>query len=133
MTSLRDKILAANDLVTETVRVDEWDVDLTIRTLTGKERDKFEASMVKITKSGKPEQDIQNIRARLVQLCVIDPDDGNLPVFTEKDIPDLGGKSALALDKVFAAAQKLNGFTKEDVEALAEGFDSDPSESSTSE
>jgi hypothetical protein len=130
--SIRDKILQANDLKTEQVRVDEWDVTLTIRTLSGKERDAFEASMVKISKTGQAKQDIANIRARLVALVVIDPDDNNLPVFTEADIPELGGKSALALDKVFSAAQRLNGFTKEDVEELAKGFDSAPSESSTS-
>lgn len=128
---LRDKILSANDLKTETVNA--WGLDLTIRTLTGTERDAFEASMVKISKNGKAEQNIQNIRARLVILTVIDPDDNNLPVFTEADVKELGNKSALELDKVFSAAQRLNGFTKEDVEELAKGFDSDPSESSTSE
>lgn len=129
--SIRDQILAADDLKNETVNA--WGMDLTIRTLTGTERDKFEASMVLMSKSGKARQNIENIRARLVILTVIDPDDHDLPVFTEKDIPALGAKSGLELDKVFAASQKLNGFTKEDIEELAEGFSSDPSESSTSE
>lgn len=128
--SIRDQILQSNDLKTETVNA--WGLDLTIRTLSGTERDKFEASMVEVSKSGRPKQNIENIRARLVILTVIDPDDHNLPVFTDRDVAELGSKSALELDKVFAAAQKLNGFTKEDVEDLAKGFDSDPSESSTS-
>jgi hypothetical protein len=128
----RDAILSANDLKIETVSVPEWGGDVAIRTLTGTERDKFEASMVRVTKSGKAEQNMENVRARLVVLCAIDPDDNNLPIFTEKDIPLLGAKSAAALDRVFSAAQRLNGFSDSDVEALAEGFDSGPSESSTS-
>lgn len=129
--SLRDQILAADDLKTETVTA--WGLELTIRTLSGTERDKFEASMVEVSKSGQAKQNIENIRARLVILTVIDPSDHSLPVFTDNDVAALGKKSALELDKVFSAAQKLNGFTKEDVEELAKGFDSDPSESSTSE
>lgn len=131
--SIRDRIIAKDDLKTDTVYVPQWDETLTIKTLTGTQRDKFEASIVGMSKGGQPKQNMENIRARLVVLTVIDPDDNDLPAFTEKDIPELGKKSAAALDVVFAAAQKLNGFTKEDVEDLAKGFDSDPSESSTSE
>lgn len=128
---LRDQILNADDLKTETVKA--WGLDLTIRTLSGTERDAFEESMVEVNKKGEAKQNIKNIRARLVALTVIDPNDNNLPVFTDADIPALGQKSALELDKVFSAAQKLNGFTKADVEELAKGFDSAPSESSTSD
>ena len=133
MSSLRDRILGKDDLVTDTVEVPEWGEKLTIRTLTGTERDKFEDSMIERSKGGKASQNIKNIRAKLVALCVIDPDDGNLPVFLPQDVEALGKKSAKALDRVFTAAQKLNGFTDEDVEELAKGFDSAPSESSTSE
>lgn len=131
MASLHDLILGADDLKTATVKA--WGLDLTIRTLTGTERDAFEESMVQVAKDGTTKQNMKNVRARLVALTVIDPNDGNLPVFTEADIPALGKKSALELDRVFAAAQKLNGFTQSDIEELAEGFGSDPSESSTSE
>jgi hypothetical protein len=137
MTLKREQILAADDLRTEEVHVPEWatagDDVVVIRTLTGKERDKFEASMVRMGRNGKPEQNLANLRARLVILTAIDPDDNNLPIFSEKDIDFVGGKSAAALDRVFGAAQKLNGFSSGDVEALAEGFDGDQSESSTSD
>lgn len=129
----RDQILAADDLKTELVNVPEWGGEVCIKSLTGKERDKFEASMMKIGKNGKPEQNMENLRARLVVLTCIDPDDSNLPLFTDKDIEALGAKSAHALDRVFSAAQKLNGFTQEDVEALAEGFGNGQSEDSTSD
>jgi len=126
-----DQILGADDLATEDVSVPEWGGEVRIKTLTGKQRDKFESSMVRINKAGKPEQNIENVRARLIQLCAIN--DEGLPLFTEKDIERLGAKSASNLDIVFAACQRLNGFTKEDIEDLAEGFGDAPSEDSTSD
>lgn len=129
--SIRDSILNAQD--SEYEPVEAWGLKLTLRTLSGKERDKFEASQVRMNKKGQPERNLDNIRARLVVLTLVDPEDGYLPVFTEKDIPLLGEKSARELDKVYSAALKLNGFTNQDIEDLAENFNSAPSESSTSE
>lgn len=133
----RNQILDADDLKTEMVKVPEWatgdEDEVCIKMLTGTERDKFEASTIRMNKAGRPEQNLDNLRARLIMLCAIDPDDNNLPLFTKDDLRALGNKSAVALDRVFSAAQRLNGFTQADVEELAEGFDSAPSESSTSE
>lgn len=133
----RNQILDAKDLKSEMVKVPEWATDgedeVCIRMLTGTQRDEFEASMVEISKSGRPRQNLANLRARLVMLCAVDPDDGNLPLFTKEDLRELGNKSAIALDRVFGAAQRLNGFTEADIEGLTEGFGSAPSESSTSE
>lgn len=134
MTKLnREMILNADDMEYETVDVPKWGGEITLKTLTGTVRDKFEASMIATSKSGQQTQNLDNLRARLIVLCAIDRDDNDLPIFTHEDIKPLGKKSAAALDLVFSAAQELNGFTKADVEALTEGFDSDPSESSTSE
>lgn len=132
----RNQILDAKDLTREFVKVPEWATDgedsVCIKMLTGTQRDEFEASMVEVTKSGRPRQNLANVRARLVMLCAIDPDDNDLPLFTKEDLRELGNKSAVALDRVFSAAQRLNGFTESDIEELAEGFSSAPSESSTS-
>lgn len=129
----REQILNADDMKYEYVEVPDWGGTVCLKTLTGTERDKFEASMVQVSKGGNARQNLENLRARLLVLVIVDPDDNNLPVFSQEDIKSLGKKSASALDLVFASAQKLNGFTKEDVEALTEDFGSDQSESSTSE
>ena len=42
----RDQILQANDLVTETVEVPEWGGSVFVKSLTGVERDQFEAAIV---------------------------------------------------------------------------------------
>lgn len=45
----------------------------------------------------------------------------------------LGRKSAAALDRVFAAGQRLNGLTNQDVDELAGNSMSDHSEDSVSD
>jgi hypothetical protein len=116
----KDQILKADDLKTIEVPVAEWGGSVLVRTLTGTERDKFEADSVTINKKGQPEQNLANMRARLVALCVVD--EAGEQLFSTYDVPDLGRKSATALDRVFQRAQELNGFSEADVQELAEGF-----------
>lgn len=127
----RDGILDAKDMKTEDIAVPEWGGDVRIRMLTGQERDAFEASMVQMGKDGSQKRNIENLRARLVAMCIVN-EAGEL-MFSPPDIPLLGRKSAAALQRVFNACQKLNEVSDSDVEELAEGFGSVPSESSTSD
>jgi hypothetical protein len=129
----RNQILDADDMKTEIVPVPEWGGEVCIKMLTGKERDAFEASTITLNKKGQNERNVVNLRARLLVQVIIDPEDNNLPLFNSADIVSLGNKSSVALDRVWAAAQKLNSVTEDDVQELAAGFVSDPSESSTSE
>jgi len=109
----RDQILSADDLKRETVAVPEWGGDVIVRTMTGTERDAFEASL-QGGKGGK--LNLANIRARLVSRTAVD--DAGARLFTEADIEAVGGKSAAALDRCFAVAQRLNGLSAKDVEDL---------------
>ncbi len=87
--------------------------------MTGGERDAFEAGT--ITRHGKRiEQNLVNIRARLVALCVVDEKGQRL--FSEADAVALGQKSAAALNRVFNAAQQLNALTEEAAAAAEEQF-----------
>lgn len=126
----RDQILAADDLKTEDVEVPEWGGSVRIKMLTGTERDKFEASTVEV-RGGKPQQNLANLRARLVSLCIVNEDGER--VFSKGDVAALGMKSASALERVFQACSKLNGISDADVEELTEGFDDDPAGSSSSD
>ena len=109
----RDTILQSDDLPSELVNVPEWGGEIFVRTLTGTERDAFEQSMVQ--KKNKP--NMQNVRARFAVLTICD--DKGERVFTDADAAELGKKSAAALDRVFAVAQRLNGFSQDDAEDLA--------------
>lgn len=127
----RDAILDAKDLKTKDIPVPEWGGDVRIRMLTGKERDEFEASLVEMKKDGSAKRNIENVRARLATLCIVN-EQGEL-MFNRADIRMLGNKSSAALGRVFDAINELNAFSDEDIEELAEGFDETPTESSTTD
>ncbi|MGB9780619.1 hypothetical protein [Caldanaerobacter sp.] len=111
----REQILQIQDLPTEDVEVPEWGGKVRVRGLTGAERDKFEASIV-VRKGNRTEFNPENMRAKLVAMCVVDENGNRL--FTDEDIKILGQKSATALDRIFQVAQKLSGLRPEDFEEM---------------
>jgi hypothetical protein len=113
----RDAIMSAQDVQTEIVDVPEWGegAQVRVRGLTGRQRDRYEASM--ISGAGKRmKMDLNNIRARLVAWTVVD--EGGNPLFNDADIEALGNKSAAALQRIYEAAQRLSGLSDEDMEEL---------------
>jgi len=112
----KQEILAAQDLRTEDVEVPEWGGTVRVRTLTGAERDAFEASLTTVDKQGRRVPHLVNLRARLVAACLVDETGGRL--FEPNEVALLGAKSAAALDRVFSVCQRLNGFTAADVEEM---------------
>ncbi len=110
------EILAKDDLKTEDVFVPEWDAWVKVRTLNASERDHFESSTV-VRKGRSVTTNLENIRARLCLLCIVDENGERL--FQEEDTFPLGGKSAAALDRIFSTAQRLNGLRDTDIEELA--------------
>lgn len=126
----RDAILSAQDLVTEDVAVPEWGGTVRVRGLTGTERDEIEASMVE-QRGRKVHMNMANLRARLCAMSIVDEDGRRL--FATVDVKVLGEKSAAALDRVFSVAQRLSGFSKDDIEELTKNSESAPSGASTSD
>jgi hypothetical protein len=109
----KEAILAADDLPRELVNVPEWGGDVFVRTMTGTDRDAFEASL--IGKEGR----MDNVRARLVSLTLCDDKGDRL--FSDAEVAELGKKSAKALDRVFGVAQRINGIGAEQAEAAKKG------------
>jgi hypothetical protein len=127
----RNQILDAKDLQTEDVPVPEWGGEVRIRMLTGEERDAFEASMVELKKDGSAKANRENVRARLLVLCIVN--ENGEQMFNRADIKLLGRKSAKALERVINKANELNGISEKDIEELAEGFEDAPSDGGTSD
>lgn len=125
-------IFAAQDLRTVDVSVPEWGGEVRVRTLTGSERDAFEAESVQVSTGRKGSQQTvkANIRARLVAMCAVD-EQGQL-MFERGDVLKLGQKSAAALERVFDACARLNGMSDEDVAELEGNSESGQNGSSTS-
>lgn len=124
-------ILAAKDILFEEVHVPEWasgdmnpdDCFVVIKTLNGKERDAFEASMIQGI--GRAQRiDVQNVRAKFCSLIIVDPDTHER-MFLKPDIETLALKSSAALDRVYAAGMKLSKFSKEDIDEIVGNSDAD--------
>lgn len=117
----RDAILGLTDRQIEKVPVPEWSGSVFVRSLMAEERDEFEAGC----SDGKGKMTLQNFRARLLVMAICDQA-GN-PIFSKKiDVLALGRKSAKAVDRIFAKAKELSGFSKEDLEEYVKNSESDP-------
>lgn len=126
----REQILGADDRKTQDVPVPEWGGTVRVRSLTGTERDAYEAGIVQLRGDGSRKFTLQNARARLVSLALCNENGERM--FTDADIKALGDKSAAALERVFDVARNLSGLSEEDIEELADAFEHAPSGDSTS-
>lgn len=119
----RDAILGQADRAIELVEVPEWGGAVYVRSLSGAERDQFEASIVQ--RNGKDTRtNLRNLRARLVVLAACDEDGAAL--FRAEDVQALGAKNAAPLDRLFSVAQRLSGLRDNDVQEMAENFEAIP-------
>ena len=128
----RTEILEASDIKVQEVAVPEWgeNAAVYVKGMNGAERDKFEGSL--ITMRGKDKDlNMSNIRAKLASMTICDEKGKRL--FNENDVQALSQKSAAALQRVFAVAQRLSGISDEDVEELAEEIKNDPFDGSPSD
>ena len=120
-------ILSADDITKELVSVPEWGGDVYVRGMTGKQRDAFEASIIQ-TRAKDQTLNMVNIRAKLASMTICDEEGKR--IFSDADIAELSGKSAVALQRVFVVAQRLSGIGDQDVQELAEGLKEVPFEDS---
>jgi hypothetical protein len=125
----KSEILECQDMRIKVVEVPEWGGSVRLRSLTGAERDAFEATLVKEV-DGKRAPDMENLRAKLLAATIVDEDDRQ--IFNAYDLAALGRKSAVALDRVFAVAQRLNGMSADAVEDAVKNSDSAPEGAFTS-
>jgi len=126
----RSAILAALDIRTERVEIPDWGGHVFVRTMTGTERDAFEAATLK-TRGEDIERNLENYRARLLTYCLVD--ETGAPVFVaEDDAKALGEKAIPALQKLFNVATRLNAMTEQDVKELTANLKGGPSASSIS-
>lgn len=126
----KEAIFGADDRRYEDVPCPEWGGTVRLRSLTGSERDAYEASIEKQV-GNKVVRDVRNFRARLVVLSAINED--GTPLFERNDVVALSNRSAAALDRLFDVACRLSGISDDDVKELEEGFGDAPSGASTSD
>jgi len=109
---VRELILSARDLRTETIEVPEWGTTVTLREWDGATRDRFDALALEARERGGKIP--PRLRAWVAAMSIVD-ESGEL-VFGEPDIEALARKSARALDRIVEAALKLNGLAPDAVD-----------------
>lgn len=112
---IRKLVASADDRQHEYIDIPEWSLRLRIQSLTARERDRYEATLI-TQKKGKTEINMRDARARIAVLCVVD-EDGNR-VWSEADVEMLTTKSANAMNRIFLMAKKLSGIGDSEIEDL---------------
>ena len=113
---LRAKILAAKDIKSETVHIEEWDATVEVRGLTGAQLVAIlDASKVKdVDGDGQPTErtDTNALTQAMILATTYDPETGGL-VFEPTDADGLYQKSGNALNKIAKVALRMNGMNEE--------------------
>lgn len=107
MSSIRDKILTAKDIKSEQVHIEQWDVTVEVRGLTGRQR----AILLQDVVSPKGKIDLQKLYPQLVVMSTFDPDTGE-PVFQAGDVDAIAEKSGGALESIAQVAMRLSGLNQ---------------------
>lgn len=127
MSNIREQILGAKDIRSETVAVPDWGVTVEIRGLTGTQR----ARLMKNGFDARGTVDFERLYPELIIASTFDPATGQ-PVFEEADREALNAKSGAALEQLAQAAMRISGLSP-DAGAVAEkNSDDTPSDASTS-
>jgi hypothetical protein len=131
MGTLREAILAAEDLPQEMVETPEWGPEVKnvwVRGLTGAERDAYEQGLLAPGRGSVRVKDrVDNLRAAFCVRIILD--ENGERVFTDNDVAALGAKSGAVLDRIWDKGRELSGMK---VEAEADPSQPDGSSSTDS-
>lgn len=109
-------LTSANDRKREDVPMPEFGdgAVIPVWAMTARERTTFERQFA--TSNGKTvDARLQEFRERLL-VASCRTDDGQ-PMFTLEDVAAIGSKDAAIVERLVNAAQRLSGFTQQDIEA----------------
>jgi hypothetical protein len=98
----KEDILAVKDLRMESVDVPEWGAAVFVRAMSGTERDRFE----EVWRNG-------GLSFRSAVVCFTVCDQYSKRLFAESDMAAIGEKSSVAMDRILAAAVRMNGIGEE--------------------
>lgn len=103
----KQSIFAAFDIKVEPVEVPEWGGTLYVRTFSGKQRDAIDKFIASACDAQGKLRDPSGLRVQVVLASACNSK-GEL-LFVPEDAASLGDKSAAAIERIFNAAQALNG------------------------
>lgn len=113
----KEDILQVRDVKIEQVDVPEWGGAVFVRSITAAERGQIEAAAATFKeKKGRDDSFARTFTVKFASLAICDENGARL--FEDKDIALLQQKNASAVSRIAAAAQRLSGFTKQDMEEM---------------
>lgn len=132
----RDDLVALRDLPVELLDVPEWpDYDVYVRGLDGHGRAAYFAAIMEIDAEGNSKTrtfSVLESNSILAFHGLCDPE-GNRLLTTPEDMQALGGKSALAIERVARAVQRLSGLGSEATKAAMGNSEPTPSDEPSSD
>jgi hypothetical protein len=127
----RDELLkGASSRPREQVELDGGGV-VWVQGLTGTERDRYEQTVMERKKDGRLVPNLENARARLVAVSLVNED--GTPMFREDEVALIGSFNARTLQRIWDKACELSGLSESDVEELEGNFDGAQPEGSPSD
>lgn len=112
----KEDILQARDVKIEQVDVPEWNGSVFVRSITAAERGQIEEAAAKFKESKGKDSFARTFTVKFASLAICDEEGKRL--FDDKDIALLQQKNAAAIARIAEAAQRLSGFTRQEMEEL---------------
>lgn len=108
---LKEKILNADDIKKELLKIDEWGVTVEVRSMSAKER----SALLEKTIDPKGKVNFQLLYPAVAIACSFDPKSGER-IFAEADADALNEKSASALERIVKVGLTLSGLDVDSIE-----------------
>lgn len=119
--SLRDRILAADDIQSEMVDVPEWGVTVEVRGMNGADRSRI----LDAAAASDGNLSVGTMYVDTVIASCYDPESG-LRIFSDADRDSLLGKSASAIDRLAQVGMRLSGMQVEATDDAKRRFPEEP-------
>lgn len=126
--SLRDKILAAEDIPTESVEIPEWGVEILMKGMSAGERIRL---MEEAYNADTGQVNMSVVYPDVAIACAHDPETGD-PIFTADDKEAILKKSSAAVEKLAGVGLSLSGIGKDPQDAAGKSSSEILSEDSSS-
>ena len=126
--SLRDKILAAQDIPAEVVTIPEWGVDVLVRGMSAGDRITL---MQNAFDQATQQVNMSIVYPDVVVACAFDPASDEA-IFTDADKPAILAKSSAAVEKLANVGLRLSGIGKDEQDAAGKGSSRSQNDDSSS-
>jgi len=133
VSSIKQKIRAANDLAREILVVPEWDdVSIEVRSMSARQRAQFAAQIESAQREDGVVQRIESLWRVVLLTCCFDPDSGE-HVFEDDDIEWLmEEKSGVVIDRVANACLEVSGLREKAVDEAGKSSSDSPTDTGES-